>query len=88
MNAPLSSHPTPPYKHTPFFPLGRDTAPYRKLSADGLRVERAMGEEVLVVPREALRLLAEAAFTDSNSLLRVATHCAEAHRRRGRLCRT
>ena len=22
MNAPLSAHPTPPYKHTPLFPLG------------------------------------------------------------------
>ena len=25
MNAPLSTHPTPPYKHTPLFPLGKDT---------------------------------------------------------------
>ena len=24
MNAPLSAHPTPPYKHTPLFPLGAD----------------------------------------------------------------
>ena len=31
-----------------------------------------MGEEVLVVPREALRALAEAAFTDINHLLRPA----------------
>ena len=29
MNAPLSAHPTPPYKHTPLFPLGKDTTPYR-----------------------------------------------------------
>ena len=35
MNAPLSTHPTPPYKHTPLFPLGKDTTPYRKISADG-----------------------------------------------------
>src|SRR6202790_3765719 len=69
MNAPLSTHPTPPYKHTPLFPLGKDPAPYRKI-ADGVRVERVMGEEVLVVPREALRALAEAAFTDINHLLR------------------
>jgi fumarate hydratase, class I len=72
MNAPLSTHPTPPYKHTPLFPLGKDLTPYRKLSAEGLRVERVMGEDVLVVPREALRLLAEAAFTDINHLLRPA----------------
>src|ERR1700684_3495690 len=72
MNAPLTSHPTPPYKHSPLFPLGKDTAPYRKISAEGLRVERVMGEEVLVVPREALRALAEAAFTDIAHLLRPA----------------
>ena len=72
MNAPLSTHPTPPYKHTPLFPLGKDTTPYRKIAADGVRVERVMGEEVLVVPREALRALAEAAFTDINHLLRPA----------------
>src|SRR6202171_3337966 len=71
MSAPLSPHPTPPYKHTPLFPLGKDPAPYRKI-ADGVRVERVMGEEVLVVPREALRALAEAAFTDINHLLRPA----------------
>jgi fumarate hydratase class I len=71
MNAPLSTHPTPPYKHTPRVPLGKDPAPYRKI-ADGVRVERGMGEEVLVVPREALRALAEAAFTDINHLLRPA----------------
>ncbi len=45
MNAPLSTHPTPPYKHTPLFPLGKDTTPYRKIAADGLRVERVLGEE-------------------------------------------
>ena len=72
MNAPLSTHPTPPYRHTPLFPLGKDQAPYRKLSADGLGVERALGEEVLVVSREALRVFAEAAFTDINHLLRPA----------------
>jgi hypothetical protein len=30
MNAPLTAHPTPPYKHTPLFPLGKDQTPYRK----------------------------------------------------------
>jgi fumarate hydratase class I len=72
MNAPLTAHPLPPYKHTPLFPLGKDQTPYRKISAEGLRVERVLGEEVLVVPHEALRVLAEAAFTDINHLLRPA----------------
>src|ERR1700739_4398755 len=72
MNAPLTAHPLPPYKHTPLFPLGKDNTPYRKISAEGLRVERVLGEEVLVVPREAIRALAEAAFTDINHLLRPA----------------
>jgi fumarate hydratase class I len=63
---------TPAYHHSPLFPLGEDTTPYRKLSGDGVRVEKAMGEEVVVVPGEALRALAEAAFTDINHLLRPA----------------
>jgi fumarate hydratase, class I len=70
MNAPVGI--TPPYHHSPLFPLGKDTAPYRKLSSDGVRVERLMGEEVLVIAREALRALAEAAFADINHLLRPA----------------
>src|ERR1700753_4415096 len=72
MNAPLTAHPLPPYKHTPLFPLGKDTTPYRQISSEGLRVEHVLGEEVLVVPREELRALAEAAFTDINHLLRPA----------------
>ncbi len=72
MNAPVTAHPTPSYKHTPLFPVGKDDTPYRKIAVEGLRVERVMGEEVLVVPREALRALSEAAFTDINHLLRPA----------------
>jgi fumarate hydratase, class I len=72
MNAPVATHPTPPYKHTPLFPLGKDDTPYRKIAADGVRVERVLGEDVLVVPREALRALSEAAFNDINHLLRPA----------------
>ena len=37
-----------------------------------MKVERVMGEEVLVIPRDAMRALAEAAFTDINHLLRPA----------------
>jgi fumarate hydratase class I len=72
MNAPVSTHPTPPYKHTPLFPLDKDDTPYRKIAADGVRVERVLGEDVVVVPREALRALSEAAFNDINHLLRPA----------------
>jgi fumarate hydratase, class I len=68
MNAPAQI--TPPYKHTPLFPLGKDTAPYRKLTVEGVRLERVGGRDLVVVEREALRALAEAAFTDINHLLR------------------
>src|SRR6187399_1491926 len=71
MNAPIAN-PLPPYKHTPLFPLGKDTTTYRKISADGVRVETIMGREMLVVSREAIRLLSEAAFMDINHLLRPA----------------
>jgi fumarate hydratase, class I len=70
MNAPVNV--TPPYRHSPLFPLGTDTTPYRKLSSDGVRVEKIMGEEVVVISREALRALSEAAFADINHLLRPA----------------
>jgi fumarate hydratase class I len=70
MNAPAQV--VPSYKHTPLFPLGKDSAPYRKLTSDGVRVEKIMGRDMLVIEREALRTLAEAAFTDINHLLRPA----------------
>ena len=61
---------TPLYNHTPLFPLGADTTPYRKLSADGVRLERSGKHELVVIESEALRTLAEVAFTDINHLLR------------------
>lgn len=73
MNAPIaipSATPVPPYKHTPLFPLGADTTPYRKITTDGVRVETVMGKEMLVVSRDALRALSEAAFGDINHYLR------------------
>ena len=51
MNAPVSP-PIPPYKHTPLFPLGKDKTQYRKLEVPGIRVERAFGEEFVVVPAQ------------------------------------
>src|SRR3984957_9730875 len=68
MNAPVEI--VPPYRHTPLFPLGKDQTPYRKLTAEGVRVETVMGREVVVVGAEAIRALAEAAFVDINHLLR------------------
>jgi fumarate hydratase, class I len=74
MNAPTAfpdqSKPVPPYKHTPLFPLGQDTTPYKKVTAEGVRVEKVLGRDMLVVSREALRALSEAAFGEINHYLR------------------
>src|SRR5216684_3653148 len=73
MNAPTAfpdPKPVPPYKHTPLFPLGPDTAPYKKITTEGVRVENVLGKDMLVVSREALRALSEAAFGDINHYLR------------------
>jgi fumarate hydratase class I len=85
MNAPVpppSPAPLPEYKHTPLFPLGKDTTTYRKLEVkgadgkplanDGVTVEKLAGRDVVVVSREAMRALAEEAFNDINHLLRPA----------------
>src|ERR1019366_9694640 len=73
MNAPIPPPPAiPPYPHTPLFPLGPDKTTYRKLDVGGVTVEKVMGKDMLVVAPEALRQLAEAAFTDINHLLRPA----------------
>jgi len=87
MNAPAPASIIPPYRHAPLFPLGEDMTRYRKLEipgmgrneaggngagTSGVRVERAFGQEFLVVSHEAMRALSEAAFTDINHLLRPA----------------
>ena len=50
MNAPTAI-PTPkavpPYKHTTLFPLGADTTPYKKITTEGVRVEKVLGETYL-----------------------------------------
>jgi fumarate hydratase class I len=58
------------YAYRPVLSIGADETPYRKLTGEGVRVEKALGREVLVVDREAIRLLAEAALIDINHLLR------------------
>jgi len=74
MNVPTAfpdqTKPVPPYKHTPLFPLGPDATPYKKISSEGARVEKVLGKEMLVVSREALRALSEAAFGEINHYLR------------------
>jgi fumarate hydratase class I len=72
MNALVTPPKTPPYHHTPLFPLGPDTTPYRKLDVGGVRTEKVMGRDMMVIEREALRALSEAAFIDINHLLRPA----------------
>ncbi|MCC5978342.1 MAG: fumarate hydratase [Salinarimonas sp.] len=52
------------------FPLGPDTTPYRKLTSEGVTVEKMGEREMIVVEPEALRLLAEQAMMDINHLLR------------------
>ncbi len=72
-NAPAQAPPAqvlPPYRHAPLFPLGPDTTAYRKISDEGVRVERVLGHDAVMVSREALRGLAQAAFVDINHLLR------------------
>ena len=52
------------------FQLGPDETRYRKLTSEGVRVETALGRDILVVEPEALRRLAEEAMVDINHLLR------------------
>ena len=55
------------------FPLGPDKTAYRKVTSEGVTVETVRGKEMVVVSHEeALRALAEAAYTDINHLLRPA----------------
>jgi fumarate hydratase class I len=52
------------------FPLAPDTTTYRKIADHGVRVERFVGQDVLMVEREAIRQLSEQALIDINHLLR------------------
>jgi len=79
----MRGHPNPSKKgrrmsetYSPLFHLGPDATPYRKLTSEGLRVERAFGRDMLVVETGALTALAEQAMIDINHLLRPA-HLAQ-----------
>ncbi|MFM8608523.1 MAG: fumarate hydratase, partial [Hyphomicrobiales bacterium] len=52
------------------FPLGPDTTPYRKLSSEGVKVEKLGDKTFLSIAPEAIRLLSKQAFIDINHLLR------------------
>ncbi len=56
--------------HVPMFPLGEDRTPYRKLPDGGVETGSFNGQTILKVAPEALRALAEQAFSDINHLLR------------------
>jgi len=58
------------HAYAPLFQLGPDATPWRALGADGVRLDRAFGRDILMVEAEAIRLLAEQAMIDINHLLR------------------
>jgi len=58
------------FTYTDPFPLGQDTTCYRFLGDGGVRTVSLEGRDFLVVPDEALGLLARQAFADVNFLLR------------------
>ncbi|WP_374308184.1 fumarate hydratase [Methylocella sp.] len=64
------------FQYHPPFPLRKDETPFRKLDCGGVSVERFGPHEFVVVKREAMRALAEAAMIDVNHLLRPA-HLAQ-----------
>jgi fumarate hydratase class I len=52
------------------FPLGPDTTPYRKLTADGVGVDTFRGREVVTISAAAIKALAYEGFRESAHLLR------------------
>jgi fumarate hydratase, class I len=67
---------TPAFQYSEMFPLGHDSTPWRKLTTDHVTVESFLGEDMLVVAPEALRLLSETAMGEINHYLRPA-HLAQ-----------
>ncbi len=60
----------PDFRYQELFPLGPDSTPYRKLTADGVEVVKAAGHEVVRVAPAALSELAFAAMRDIAHLFR------------------
>src|SRR6056297_249064 len=62
--------PTPEFKYQNPFPLGKDETEYYLLTSNYISVTQFDGKEVLKVDPEGLTMLAEAAFHDTNFMLR------------------
>jgi fumarate hydratase class I len=58
------------FSYQPLFSSAHDETPYRKLASTGVSIQPFGGRDMLVVDREAMRLLAETAMSDINHLLR------------------
>ena len=58
------------FAYSPMFPLGDDTTEYELVSTDHVELIELGGETFLKIAPEALRLLAQRAFTDISHLLR------------------
>ena len=64
------------FAYSPMFPLGDDTTEYECVSTDHVELVELGGETFLKIEPEALRLLAQRAFTDISHLLR-SSHLAQ-----------
>ena len=64
------------FAYSPMFPLGDDTTEYELVSTDHVELIELGGETFLKIAPEALRLLAQRAFTDISHLLR-SSHLAQ-----------
>ncbi len=60
----------PTFDYQELFEPGEEKTPYRLVTRDHITVEAFRGEDMLVVAKEGLRLLATEAFRDLNFLLR------------------
>ncbi len=58
------------FVYQPLFGSAHDSTPYRKLASEGVSEQSFGKHRMLVVEREAMRLLAETAMSDINHLLR------------------
>ena len=66
----VADMPTPPFVYQDPLPLGPDETEYRLLSTEGVSTTTFEGREILKVAPEALTILANAAFHDTNFFLR------------------
>ncbi|EDR29234.1 fumarate hydratase class I, anaerobic, putative [Entamoeba dispar SAW760] len=59
-----------PFEYTPLFSLGEDTTQYRCISKEGIRIKEFEGREMLIVDKEAIRLLTNTCIHDVSFFLR------------------